>query len=174
MAQPTPPLGEPQRVDRAERTRQRVLDALEPDPVALVHPLDLAALGVNPGDLITIESPLGHVGPLCIASVADRVEEDFSGDPAEILPADEVAEPLLVAASEFSPVASKRHLPTGLPDSMPIPCSLVAGTRVGSPASCCVTPMETTTKKASDCQTGDKVCAGLATNSSARSFCHRA
>jgi formate dehydrogenase major subunit len=41
--------------------RTAVLDALEPDPVALVHPLDLEKLGVKPGDVITIESRRGKV-----------------------------------------------------------------------------------------------------------------
>ena len=41
--------------------RATVLDALEPDPVALVHPLDLAAMGGKPGDVVTIESRRGEV-----------------------------------------------------------------------------------------------------------------
>ncbi|MDP1565151.1 MAG: molybdopterin-dependent oxidoreductase, partial [Polaromonas sp.] len=41
--------------------RATVLDAIEPDPVALVHPLDLAALGGQPGDVVTIESRRGKV-----------------------------------------------------------------------------------------------------------------
>ena len=41
--------------------RATVLDALEPDPVALVHPLDLAAMGGKPGDVITIASRRGEV-----------------------------------------------------------------------------------------------------------------
>jgi len=41
--------------------RASVLDALEPDPVALVHPLDLAALGGQPGDVLTIHSRRGQV-----------------------------------------------------------------------------------------------------------------
>ncbi|RZL40809.1 MAG: formate dehydrogenase subunit alpha, partial [Variovorax sp.] len=41
--------------------RAAVLDALEPDPVALVHPLDLAGLGGKPGDVITIASRRGEV-----------------------------------------------------------------------------------------------------------------
>jgi len=41
--------------------RSGVLDALEPDPIALVHPLDMADLGVKPGELITIESRRGQV-----------------------------------------------------------------------------------------------------------------
>jgi formate dehydrogenase major subunit len=41
--------------------RATALDALEPDPVALVHPLDLAALGGRPGDVVTIESRRGEV-----------------------------------------------------------------------------------------------------------------
>ncbi|NEX62135.1 formate dehydrogenase subunit alpha [Noviherbaspirillum galbum] len=41
--------------------RAGVLDAIEPDPVALVHPLDLEELGALPGDIITIESRRGKV-----------------------------------------------------------------------------------------------------------------
>src|ERR1700730_8009189 len=41
--------------------RSGVLDAIEPDPVASLHPLDLAALGIKPGDLITIASRRGKV-----------------------------------------------------------------------------------------------------------------
>ncbi|HET9822728.1 MAG TPA: formate dehydrogenase subunit alpha [Burkholderiaceae bacterium] len=41
--------------------RASVLDAIEPDPTALVHPLDLEALGVRPGELLTIESRRGQV-----------------------------------------------------------------------------------------------------------------
>jgi formate dehydrogenase major subunit len=41
--------------------RASVLDALEPDPTALIHPLDLTAMGVKPGDVITIESRRGQV-----------------------------------------------------------------------------------------------------------------
>ena len=41
--------------------RASVLDALEPDPTALVHPLDLADLGAAPGEVITIESRRGSV-----------------------------------------------------------------------------------------------------------------
>ncbi|MDP3669906.1 MAG: formate dehydrogenase subunit alpha [Telluria sp.] len=41
--------------------RATTLDTLEPDPVALVHPLDLAAMGGQPGDVVTIESRRGEV-----------------------------------------------------------------------------------------------------------------
>ncbi len=41
--------------------RAKVLDALEPDPVALVHPLDLAGLSAQPGDVITVASRRGAV-----------------------------------------------------------------------------------------------------------------
>ena len=41
--------------------RATTLDALEPDPVALLHPLDLAALGGHPGDLVTLASRRGQV-----------------------------------------------------------------------------------------------------------------
>jgi formate dehydrogenase major subunit len=41
--------------------RASVLDAIEPDPTALIHPLDLAAMGGKPGDVLTIESRRGKV-----------------------------------------------------------------------------------------------------------------
>ncbi|WP_029046988.1 formate dehydrogenase subunit alpha [Cupriavidus sp. amp6] len=41
--------------------RAGVLDAIEPDPVALVHPLDLDALGGKPGDVVTLSSRRGEV-----------------------------------------------------------------------------------------------------------------
>ena len=41
--------------------RATALDAIEPDPVALVHPLDLAALGGRPGDVVTLTSRRGEV-----------------------------------------------------------------------------------------------------------------
>jgi formate dehydrogenase major subunit len=41
--------------------RASVLDALEPDPTALLHPLDLAAIGAQAGEPITIESRRGAV-----------------------------------------------------------------------------------------------------------------
>ncbi|MBL8343811.1 MAG: formate dehydrogenase subunit alpha [Rubrivivax sp.] len=41
--------------------RSGVLDAIEPDPVALLHPLELARLGIEPGAMLTVESRRGHV-----------------------------------------------------------------------------------------------------------------
>ncbi|RBA23249.1 formate dehydrogenase subunit alpha [Herminiimonas fonticola] len=41
--------------------RATVLDSIEPDPIALIHPLDLVAMGGKPGDLITLESRRGKV-----------------------------------------------------------------------------------------------------------------
>jgi formate dehydrogenase major subunit len=41
--------------------RAGVLDAIEPDPTALVHPLDLDAIGAQPGDIITVESRRGII-----------------------------------------------------------------------------------------------------------------
>ncbi len=41
--------------------RATVLDAIEPDPIALIHPLDLAALGSQPGDVVTLASRRGQV-----------------------------------------------------------------------------------------------------------------
>jgi formate dehydrogenase major subunit len=41
--------------------RASVLDNLEPEPVASVHPLDLDQLGVTPGETLTIESRRGKI-----------------------------------------------------------------------------------------------------------------
>jgi formate dehydrogenase major subunit len=41
--------------------RSHVLDAIEPDPVAWLHPLDLDAIGVAPGGIVTVESRRGRV-----------------------------------------------------------------------------------------------------------------
>jgi formate dehydrogenase major subunit len=41
--------------------RATVLDSIEPDPIALIHPLDLAAMGGKPGDIITLQSRRGEV-----------------------------------------------------------------------------------------------------------------
>ncbi|MEP7281773.1 MAG: molybdopterin-dependent oxidoreductase, partial [Rubrivivax sp.] len=41
--------------------RSAVLDAIEPEPVALLHPATLAAAGVAPGDVVTLASRRGTV-----------------------------------------------------------------------------------------------------------------
>ncbi len=41
--------------------RSSALDALEPDPVALLNPKDLAAFGIRPGDVVTLRSRRGAV-----------------------------------------------------------------------------------------------------------------
>ncbi|HEX3170434.1 MAG TPA: formate dehydrogenase subunit alpha, partial [Burkholderiales bacterium] len=41
--------------------RATVLDAIEPVPVASVHPLDLDAIGAKPGDVVTVESRRGII-----------------------------------------------------------------------------------------------------------------
>ncbi|MCC6248489.1 MAG: formate dehydrogenase subunit alpha [Rubrivivax sp.] len=41
--------------------RSGVLDAIEPDPVAMLHPLELARLGIRAGDVLTVESRRGRV-----------------------------------------------------------------------------------------------------------------
>jgi formate dehydrogenase major subunit len=38
-----------------------VLDAFEPEPVACVHPLDIAGLGLKPGDIVTVASRRGEI-----------------------------------------------------------------------------------------------------------------
>jgi formate dehydrogenase major subunit len=51
--------------------RAAVLDTLEPEPVASVHPLDLAQMGVAPGDTLTIESRRGAI------SLYARADDDI-------------------------------------------------------------------------------------------------
>jgi len=46
-----------------------VLDAIEPDPVVTVHPLDMEVMGVKPGELITIESRRGKITAYARADV---------------------------------------------------------------------------------------------------------
>jgi len=41
--------------------RSGVLDAIEPEPVVSLHPLDLAAMQAQPGDVITVESRRGKI-----------------------------------------------------------------------------------------------------------------
>ncbi len=41
--------------------RAGVLDAIEPEPVASLHPLDIGKLGAKPGDIITVESRRGSI-----------------------------------------------------------------------------------------------------------------
>jgi formate dehydrogenase major subunit len=41
--------------------RASVLDAIEPEPVASLHPLDIEQLGVKPGDVVTVESRRGKI-----------------------------------------------------------------------------------------------------------------
>jgi len=41
--------------------RSGVLDAIEPEPVASLHPLDLAAIGAKPGEVVTVESRRGKI-----------------------------------------------------------------------------------------------------------------
>jgi len=48
--------------------RSAVLDAIEPEPTALVHPIDLAAAGAQPGELITLQTRRGRV---CLYARAD-------------------------------------------------------------------------------------------------------
>jgi formate dehydrogenase major subunit len=41
--------------------RSGVLDAIEPEPVASLHPLDLKEFGVRPGEIVTVESRRGRI-----------------------------------------------------------------------------------------------------------------
>jgi formate dehydrogenase major subunit len=41
--------------------RATVLDSIEPEPTASIHPLDLDAIGAKPGDVVTVESRRGII-----------------------------------------------------------------------------------------------------------------
>jgi formate dehydrogenase major subunit len=41
--------------------RSGALDAIEPEPVVSIHPQDFAALGIRPGDVVTVESRRGKI-----------------------------------------------------------------------------------------------------------------
>jgi formate dehydrogenase major subunit len=41
--------------------RSGALDAIEPEPVASLHPLDLAEKNVQPGEVITVQSRRGRI-----------------------------------------------------------------------------------------------------------------
>jgi formate dehydrogenase major subunit len=41
--------------------RAGVLDAIEPEPVASLHPLEIQKLGIKPGDVVTVESRRGRI-----------------------------------------------------------------------------------------------------------------
>jgi formate dehydrogenase major subunit len=41
--------------------RAGVLDAIEPEPMASIHPLELARLGAKPGDIVTVASRRGSI-----------------------------------------------------------------------------------------------------------------
>ncbi|HIG64033.1 MAG TPA: formate dehydrogenase subunit alpha [Methyloprofundus sp.] len=45
------------------------LDAIEPDPVVMIHPEDIQKLGVEPGDIITIESRRGKISAYARADI---------------------------------------------------------------------------------------------------------
>jgi S-adenosylmethionine:tRNA ribosyltransferase-isomerase len=64
--------------------RATVLDAIEPDPTALVHPLDLAALGAEPGDVITIEGTEDCRATVLDAPDGGAVRLDFGPDQAAL------------------------------------------------------------------------------------------
>ncbi|MBV8209203.1 MAG: formate dehydrogenase subunit alpha [Burkholderiaceae bacterium] len=51
--------------------RASVLDAIEPEPVASMNPADLAALRVDPGEVVTVQSRRGSI------SLYARVDEDI-------------------------------------------------------------------------------------------------
>lgn len=82
--------------------RASMLDAIEPDPTALVHPLDLAEIGLKPGDLVTLESRRGQVSlwaradegtprgtvfvPFCYYEAAINTLTNAALDPAAKIP----------------------------------------------------------------------------------------
>ena len=45
------------------------LDAIEPDPVVMIHPEDIQKLGIEPGEIITIESRRGKIAAYARADI---------------------------------------------------------------------------------------------------------
>ena len=54
-----------------------MLDAIEPEPVASLHPLDLTAMGVKAGDVVTVESRRGKISLYARATTARRAGAVF-------------------------------------------------------------------------------------------------
>jgi formate dehydrogenase major subunit len=102
--------------------RASVLDAIEPDPTVSVHPLDLAALGAQPGDVVTVESRRGIVSlyaraddgiprgaifiPFCYYEAAANLLTNPALDPYGKIPEFKYCAVKLMKGGELMPLSS--------------------------------------------------------------------
>lgn len=102
--------------------RASVLDAIEPEPVASVHPLDLDAIGAEPGDVITIESRRGIISlyaraddgtprgavfvPFCYYEAAANLLTNPALDPVGKIPEFKYCAVKLMRGGELTPRSS--------------------------------------------------------------------
>ena len=102
--------------------RASVLDALEPEPVASVHPLDLDAIGARPGDVITVESRRGIISlyaraddgiprgavfiPFCFYEAAANLLTNPALDPVGKIPEFKYCAVKLMRGGELTPRSS--------------------------------------------------------------------
>ena len=102
--------------------RAAVLDAIEPEPVASVHPLDLARVGAQPGDVITIESRRGLISlyaraddgtprgavfvPFCFYEAAANMLTNPALDPVGKIPEFKYCAVKLMRGGELTPRSS--------------------------------------------------------------------
>ena len=102
--------------------RASVLDAIEPDPTALIHPLDLDALGAKPGEVISVASRRGIVSlyaraddgtprgavfiPFCYYEAAANLLTNPALDPVGKIPEFKYCAVKVMKGGELMPVSS--------------------------------------------------------------------
>jgi formate dehydrogenase major subunit len=102
--------------------RASVLDAIEPEATALIHPLDLDALGAKPGDVISIASRRGIVSlyaraddgtprgavfiPFCFYEAAANLLTNPALDPVGKIPEFKYCAVKVMKGGELTPVSS--------------------------------------------------------------------
>ena len=102
--------------------RAAVLDAIEPDPTVLIHPLDLDALGAKAGDVISVASRRGIVSlyaraddgtprgavfiPFCFYEAAANLLTNAALDPVGKIPEFKYCAVKLTKGGELTPVSS--------------------------------------------------------------------
>ncbi len=102
--------------------RASVLDAIEPEPTALIHPLDLDALGAKPGDVISVASRRGIVSlyaraddgtprgavfiPFCFYEAAANLLTNPALDPFGKIPEFKYCAVKVMKGGELTPVSS--------------------------------------------------------------------
>jgi len=102
--------------------RAAVLDAIEPHPVAMMHPLDMDALGVQPGGVITVESRRGRIVtfaraddgtprgavfiPFCYHEAAANLLTNAALDPVGKIPEFKYCAVKVSAGGELAPASS--------------------------------------------------------------------